>query len=66
MKHVEPNGDIWFGVHEAFYADSGKVDGWTEEVVKPFGETPEDLAADLAGMAEALKLPVLDYETSRR
>ena len=54
-----------FAVHEVYYDDLGFVDGWTEMPDAPFGDTLDELRADYRMMAEALELPVLDYETGK-
>lgn len=65
MRHVEPNGDVWFGIHEVFYADDDAVENWTEHSTKPFGETIEELRSDLTHFEKALTLPVLDYASGK-
>ena len=36
MKHVEPTGEVWFGIHEVHYDDAGNPVGWTEASKAPF------------------------------
>jgi hypothetical protein len=66
MRHVEPDGHVWFGIHEVFYDDTGRPEGWSEPAEAPAGETLEELAANLAQMTEALKQPVLEYEDAKK
>jgi hypothetical protein len=65
MRHVDPNGGIWFGIHEVYYDESGEPEGWTETPDGPHGETVEQLVADLARMIEASGRPVLEYEDGK-
>lgn len=62
MRHVEPDGSEWFGIHEVYYDLDGNPVSWTERTIEPFGETPDDLTADLDRMSAAIHRPVLDYE----
>ncbi len=51
----------YYGIHEVFYDDSGRPVVMTEGSVAPFGETVDELSADLDYMMEALAKPVLEY-----
>ena len=60
MKH----SDGWLGLHEVFYDDDGKVNGWTEEAVKFVAwedEGPAGIIKSLEmALADAKNLDVLD------
>jgi len=55
-------GDVGYGygIYE-FYG----IDGWTKDAMVPYGETIAELKRDYAYMAEAFKLPVLDWKTGK-
>ena len=55
-------GDLGYGygIYE-FYG----VDGWTKDSMAPHGETLAELRADYELMAEAFRLPVLDWKTGK-
>ena len=59
MKFVDGEGTVSFMVHEVYYAFDGSLDTYTEDGCSPYGETLEELAADLKRFAEAFTKPVL-------
>ena len=68
MRHVEfspvqRQEVVWYAIHEVYYNDDGEVNGWKENPDYARGDDLEDLTAYLGLMTEALKHPVLDYET---
>ena len=55
-------GDTFLAIHEAHYeGDKERPVSITKEAAHPTGDTPEELAADLDRMREALVKPVLEY-----
>lgn len=48
-----------YRIHEVYYDDSGKIEGWAQDLVAPYGESIEELTADLSYLAAALEKPVL-------
>jgi len=60
MKHHDC-GETWYGIHEVFYDEDGKVDGWTEDE-EIMGESLEELKQTLEWMLVCLDKPVLDYD----
>ena len=52
----------WYEIYEVYYDDSGQPIACTESPARPFGETLEELEADLQHFAEAMEKPVLDYD----
>lgn len=59
--------EVWFEIHEVYYdRDTRKPTSCTTNAVVPYGSTPEELASCLEMMAQALKEPVLDYDTFLR
>ncbi len=62
MRRLGRDGDPYYGIHEVYYDDSGKVEGYTDDAVSPFGETEEELRRDIERMMRAFQHPVLDYD----
>lgn len=50
-----------YSVHEVYYRD-GAPDMWCESPQAPFGETLEELQADLERMARAIDKPTLKWD----
>ena len=46
-------------IREVYYEEDGSIFACTQDAVKPFGETVEELAQDIKYFKQALKLPVL-------
>jgi hypothetical protein len=61
MKHIDC-GETWYGIHEVYYDEDGKTEGWTMDPVNPQGETLDELKEELVSMVEATLEPVLDYD----
>jgi len=66
MHHVykSPTGieEEFFEIHEVYYDDNDKVDGYTKNAIAPGGNTVEELRAELQRMLDCLNKPVLEYE----
>jgi len=60
MKHHDC-GETWYGIHEVFYDEEGKVENCTYDA-DITGESLEDLKRTLEWMLVCLDKPVLDYE----
>lgn len=58
---VMRNGDL-FAIHEVYYDENGKVEGYTQNPVCPSGESLEELKGDIEYYLEALNKPVLEYK----
>ena len=56
----DEKGYVYYSIREVFYKDDGSIFGWTTDPIDPFGETPEQLKADIDRMSKAFDLPVLD------
>ncbi len=64
-KLLENQDDnYWYGIHEVYYDENGKVDGWTDCEIQPFGETPEELKQCFELMSLSFNKEILDYEES--
>ncbi len=50
---------LFFGIHDVYYDDQGRVTTWTETAVAVTAETVDALKEELEIMAEALMKPVL-------
>jgi len=48
-----------------FYSGGAAGEGWSDSPISPYGETLDDLRADLHNMILALNKPVLDTETGK-
>ncbi len=58
--------EVWYGVHEVFYTESGKPWTMTQDPVSIDGESPKDVLAYLRMIQRDLKrLPVLDAQKTR-
>ena len=54
--------EYWYGIHECYYNEDDKIWGWTEDSIRPFGDTLEEITDALKLMTLALEKPVLDEE----
>jgi hypothetical protein len=64
VRRVHPNGDVGFGVHEAFYENCDDAVPYliTEDPCGPYGETLEELQRDLLYLQAAFTKPALEYD----
>ena len=62
VKHTDPKSKhVWYGVHEVFYNESGKIWTMTQEPVRVDGESAKDILAYLNLIKRDFnRLPVLD------
>ncbi len=62
VKHTESKSkNVWYGVHEVFYNDAGKLWTMTQEPVRVDGESIKEVAAYLKMIKNDLKrFPILD------
>jgi len=64
MRRKHPDDKtVDYGVYEVFYDEKGKIEGWTEEMICPTGETLKELIDDFKLYKQAFSRPILDYET---
>lgn len=54
-------GATW-GIHEVYYDEDGKPNGYTENPQEPYGETLDELKNDLLYMLRAFEKPILTPE----
>lgn len=63
MKKINEDGEAEYGIHECYYDSTGqKVVAATQNSIRPYGETPEELTRDLERMTLALTQPVVDFD----
>jgi hypothetical protein len=56
---------IYYGIHEVYYDEDGKVKGWTEEPIRVIEESLDDLKVTLQRLIESFDNPVIDHETGK-
>lgn len=66
VHHTKPDGaggqaDV-YEVHEVYYSTDGTVSMWSEDAMKPYGESLDWLKNDLQWMTQALDKPVLERD----
>jgi len=54
--------EVVYGVHEVFYDASGSPKACTESPVEPWGESLDELIADIERMRAAADKPTLNYD----
>ena len=54
-------GEEWYGIHEVYYDEAGRIWSCTKDAIAPVGYSLEDLGDELETMAKALEQPVLEY-----
>ena len=58
VRRRAPNGDIYYGLHEVYYDQHGKIELWCE--------TPDETADTLAGLADSLRLQLEAVKNARK
>lgn len=53
---------VSYDVHEVYYNADGSIKAWTENSIKPSGETIEELKEDFSMQLRAFEKPILDYD----
>jgi hypothetical protein len=60
IRRVDPDPrEEYCQIHEVYYEEDGSIRGWTENAVRPFGESRQDLVWEIEHYLIALKKPVL-------
>ena len=54
--------ETWLGIYEVYYDADGNPVNCSESEVSPYGETLEELLADLKKYAAAAEKPILRWE----
>ncbi len=60
IRKPHESGDVTFQLHEVYYSKAGIIEGWTEEAVKPLGESVGELREDIKLFLSAFRKPVLE------
>lgn len=55
-----------YNIHEVYYDNDGKIEGWTENAVGISGETIKELKSDFKYYSSALKKPVLVNDKKKK
>ena len=55
-----------YQIHEVYYSKKGKIEGWSENPVAPYGENKKELKKELKYFKNALKYPILQEKTSKK
>jgi len=63
LRNFNDDGTFYYQIHETYYDTDGKIMCYSDDGIKPYGETVPELKDDLLYMIKALDKPVLDYET---
>jgi hypothetical protein len=56
------NGKLLYAMHEVYYDEHGKVNGWTETPITPYHELKRDVITELRKMMVGAKQPILNYD----
>lgn len=59
LAHQSPNGEVYLHIHEVYYDENGKPNGYTEDPVSVGGETVREITWVLNRMKECRKKPIL-------
>lgn len=52
-----------FQIHEVYYDDNHKIEGWTQSPVAPMGEMISELKEELEYFMKALEKPLLEEKS---
>lgn len=62
MKRLNSQGKYDYGIHEVYYDDDGKINGWTEDSMVPVCPSEKDILYELEVMKRAFEQETLLYE----
>lgn len=65
MKREYPDKRYSYAIYEVYYNEAGKAEMQSVDPMYIYGETLEELKADLQLYMKALDKPVLSYETRK-
>ena len=60
IKHID-EGEVSYQIHEVYYDEDQVIKSWTENSIKPYGETPEELKEDILMQTQAFQKPILEF-----
>ena len=61
IKHID-EGEVSYQIHEVYYDEDQVIKSWTENSIKPYGETLEELKKDILMQLQGLDKPILDFD----
>ncbi len=56
------SGEPIYRIHEVYYDNNGKIEGWTKEPVLPYGENVDELREDIYYFLQAFRQPILELK----
>jgi methionyl-tRNA formyltransferase len=60
IRREDPKtGETYYQIHEVYYDDDGKINGWTKLPISPYAESTDELRQELQRFMEALNKPIL-------
>ncbi len=59
IKHTD-EGEVSYQIHEVYYDENQIIESWTENSIKPYGETPVELKEDILMQLQAFQKPILE------
>jgi hypothetical protein len=59
IKHTD-EGEVSYQIHEVYYDENQIIESWTENSIKPYGETPVELKEDILMQLQACQKLVLE------
>ena len=60
IKHID-EGVVSYQIHEVYYDEDQLIKSWTENSIKPYGETPDELKEDILMQLQAFQKPILEF-----
>ena len=60
IKHTD-EGEVSYQIHEVYYDENQMIKSWTENSIKPYGETPDELKEDILMQLQAFQKPILEF-----
>ncbi len=58
-KEFPEHNENTYQIHEVHYEDDGKIKGWTQNPISPFGATHGELREDIRYQLNAFRKPIL-------
>ena len=60
LRKEHKSGEVTFQIHEVFYDETGRINGWTKDPVQPSGEILSELREDIRYFLSAFRKDVLE------
>lgn len=55
-----------FAIHEVYYDEKGRIDGWTNDSMRFVGESPKEMWENILFRLEAFKAPILELYKDKK